>query len=96
MILDCIDDTSFYSGQVNRTETGRACQKWDSDVPHNRNNKVINGQYPEGNIEHNYCRDPADKYDKVWCYTEDPNKRWEWCPVAKCPGKFYTFIHPFL
>merc|ERR1719215_893224 len=30
----------------------------------------------------NYCRNP-DGEDGIWCYTADPNKRWEYCNPLK-------------
>ena len=33
--------------------------------------------------DHNYCRNP-DGEPAVWCYTTDPQKRWEYCDVPKC------------
>ncbi len=34
----------------------------------------------------NYCRNPDNKPDGPWCYTMDPNKRWEHCAVPLCSG----------
>ena len=34
--------------------------------------------------EHNHCRNPVGDSKGVWCYTTDPDKRWEHCPVPKC------------
>ncbi|CAG2224956.1 unnamed protein product [Mytilus edulis] len=31
----------------------------------------------------NYCRDP-DNTGAPWCYTTDPDVRWDYCPVPKC------------
>ena len=31
----------------------------------------------------NYCRNP-DSSEEPWCYTTDPNKKWEYCDVCKC------------
>ena len=40
----------------------------------------INGIYP------NY-RNPQDHEPKLWCYTTDANKRWEYCDIPNCQGK---------
>merc|ERR1719352_1852231 len=40
------------------------------------------GDEPEGN--HNFCRNPAGKKDKPWCFTVDPAKKWEYCEVPEC------------
>ena len=33
---------------------------------------------------HNYCRNPEGRGARPWCYTTDPNKRWEYCTVSMC------------
>ena len=37
--------------------------------------------------DHNYCRNPSRNLKGVWCYTTDPDKRWEHCPVPICEEK---------
>uniref|UniRef100_A0A1A8B5Q3 receptor protein-tyrosine kinase n=1 Tax=Nothobranchius furzeri TaxID=105023 RepID=A0A1A8B5Q3_NOTFU len=32
----------------------------------------------------NHCRNPGGISDKPWCYTSDPNIRWEYCAVPQC------------
>ena len=32
----------------------------------------------------NYCRNPDNSAGGPWCYTTDPNTRWEYCDVPKC------------
>jgi hypothetical protein len=65
---------------TNTTISGRTCQNWTKDTPHRRNsqtrNAVAKGIHGVG--DHNYCRDP-DAEGGPWCYTTDPNKRWEFC-----------------
>jgi len=69
-----------YKGFANTTESGRACQAWAAKSP----------QKPYGPIakklsgESNYCRNP-DGEPGPWCYTTDPDKRWELCsPELRC------------
>lgn len=31
----------------------------------------------------NYCRNP-DGEPRPWCFTTDPNKRWEFCDIPRC------------
>merc|ERR1719158_344625 len=66
-----------YKGKISKTKSGIECQKWSSNKPHK----------PYGNFgsigDHNYCRNP-DKEPGPWCYTTDPNKRWELCDVPIC------------
>lgn len=42
-------------------------------------------------LDSNYCRNP-DNERMPWCYTTDPDVRWEYCKVPSCgdgaePGK---------
>ena len=30
--------------------------------------------------------------DRAWCYTTDPDSRWEYCNVPHCPGDKYREI----
>ena len=41
--------------------------------------------FPDNSIEAagNKCRNP-DKGEAPWCYTTDPNTRWEHCDVPMC------------
>ena len=90
--MPCIDETTqmanrdgqcadkmAYSGTKSTTRTGRECQKWTSEVPHVPYPDMTKPEdFPEGDIDHNYCRNP-DNAELPWCYTMDPNIRWEFC-----------------
>ncbi len=39
--------------------------------------------YPDG-MNHNFCRNPDNEPDGVWCYTTDPIQRWDSCDVPFC------------
>ena len=54
-----------------RTQYGKTCQRWDVNWPHTPNYKPIITQ-------HNNCASP-DGDKKPWCYTTDPNVRWDYC-----------------
>ncbi|KAI8521466.1 hypothetical protein Bbelb_012200 [Branchiostoma belcheri] len=73
-----------YRGEWFTTVSGRRCQRWDSQTPHEHTRTPSN--YPSAGLEENYCRNP-DGEDAVWCYTSDPDQRWDWCPVPKCGGE---------
>merc|ERR1711942_606488 len=54
------------------TISGKECQKWSEDKPHKKN-------FSPEDKNHNYCRNPDKDYDGLWCYTTDPETRWERC-----------------
>ena len=67
--------TSF--SKNNKTLSGITCQKWTSQTPHKH--KRTPDKYPNKGLgDHNYCRNP-DNDKTIWCYTTDPNKRYEYC-----------------
>ena len=70
-----------YNGTLNVTESGRTCQKWDSDTPHSHPITSLHRYYLE---DHNYCRNPEGRGKRPWCYTMDPAVRWEYCDVLNC------------
>jgi len=72
-----------YIGAVSETVTGRTCQNWTSQVPHNH--QLWTG-LPEGSEKEakNYCRNPDGTSDGPWCYTSEPKVRWEYCDVKFC------------
>jgi len=71
---------SDYRGHVSVTKTGKTCQRWDSQLPHNHNNKPE--QKPNKGLEYNnYCRNPDGSAGGAWCYTTDPKTRWENCDI---------------
>ena len=66
-----------YLGKKSVTASGLTCQVWSTSIPHKH-------QYTDLG-DHNHCRNPEDSFDEgVWCYTTDPNKRWELCEVPTC------------
>ena len=72
-----------YSGKNTCTESGRTCQRWDTDYPQKRNKKQIPSNSKD--LHSNYCRHPGPPYEyRPWCYTTDPKKRWEYCHVPLC------------
>ena len=54
--------------------------------------KFICFRYPNAGLgDHNYCRNP-DGEPGAWCYTTDPDQKWESCGVIDCPGKIYLLL----
>ncbi|XP_066533081.1 plasminogen-like [Hoplias malabaricus] len=85
-IQDCTEECMHcsgeeYRGKVSTTESGLACQRWDSQKPHNHG--YIPSVLPEKYLEENYCRNP-DGEPRPWCFTESPAKRWEFCSIPRC------------
>ena len=72
------------------TRLGKTCQHWNVQAPHKFT--LPSSQYPELAGDHNYCRNPGSRGpDGPWCFTTDPDTRWEYCDVAKC-GKYILVI----
>ena len=86
---ECLsDDDPFglrYRGTMNTTKCGYSCQRWDAQSPHRH--------YFSPNLytEENFCRNPGDE-PLPWCYTTDPDTRFEFCARLKECGKT---IFPF-
>ncbi|XP_078603200.1 hepatocyte growth factor-like [Branchiostoma floridae x Branchiostoma japonicum] len=66
---------SDYRGNVSVTISGKTCQRWDVNFPHKYTFLPVD--YPE--LVENYCRNPDEGEPGPWCYTTDPNTRWEFC-----------------
>lgn len=71
-----------YKGTQSTTQSGTSCQNWLTDFPHRRNFNLR-----EPNANHNYCRNPDHDSRGPWCYTTDPNKRYEYCGIPKCSSE---------
>jgi len=85
-----------YTGSVSQTVGGRQCQRWSSNSPHTPYSGYTDSSFPDGSraAAENYCRNPDPNYqDGVWCYTVDPDKRWELCDVPMCPATTASGIH---
>ncbi|XP_071322633.1 muscle, skeletal receptor tyrosine-protein kinase [Trachinotus anak] len=79
----CYNDRGrFYQGSVNVTRSGIPCQPWSQQVPHQHRLSV--DVIPELKSSDNHCRNPGGISDKPWCYTSNPNIRWEYCAVLQC------------
>ncbi|XP_056150795.1 plasminogen [Lampris incognitus] len=74
-------DGTAYRGTVSATVSGKTCQRWSSQVPHKHSRTPEN--YPCKDLDNNHCRNP-DNEKMPWCYTTDPDTRWEYCEVPSC------------
>uniref|UniRef100_A0A4W5NUZ4 Macrophage stimulating 1 n=1 Tax=Hucho hucho TaxID=62062 RepID=A0A4W5NUZ4_9TELE len=59
-----------YRGQVDHTVSGRECQRWDQQYPHQHIYQPE--KYPDKSLDDDYCRNP-DASPVPWCYTTDPD-----------------------
>ncbi|XP_073730080.1 muscle, skeletal receptor tyrosine-protein kinase isoform X2 [Misgurnus anguillicaudatus] len=79
----CYNDRGrFYQGTHNVTVSANPCQRWDLQDPYHPRLSV--DVIPELRNAENFCRNPGGKRDRPWCYTTNPNVRWEYCLVPKC------------
>ncbi|ELU13163.1 hypothetical protein CAPTEDRAFT_32170, partial [Capitella teleta] len=72
-----------YDGMMRSTPGGRYCQSWNAQYPHiHEDYGNYNNWQRFGGVYHNenFCRnpDPVDG-NGPWCYTLDPNVRYEYC-----------------
>ena len=65
-----------YLGKMNVTTSGKTCQAWSAQEPHEHGYTEVG--------EHNQCRNPDGDSGGVWCLTTDPDKQWEYCSVPIC------------
>ena len=82
--VNCADgDQNAYRGTKATSASGAACQAWDVQSPHSHTRTDAN--FPGSGLDggHNYCRNP-DGEANAWCYTTDPDLRWESCGIPGC------------
>eukprot|EP00554_Chaetoceros_debilis_P000078 CAMPEP_0194095864 /NCGR_PEP_ID=MMETSP0149-20130528/57049_1 /TAXON_ID=122233 /ORGANISM="Chaetoceros debilis, Strain MM31A-1" /LENGTH=356 /DNA_ID=CAMNT_0038781825 /DNA_START=366 /DNA_END=1439 /DNA_ORIENTATION=- len=71
-----------YRGDIAVTIGGKQCQRWDQQSPHAHSYPPET--YPAAGLDgNNFCRNPSSGF-RAWCYTTDPNVRWEYCDVPVC------------
>ncbi|KAM6355363.1 plasminogen-like [Podargus strigoides] len=81
---DCINGNGKdYRGTVAKTGRGRACQEWNSQKPHSHK-YFTPVTHPTAGLDKNYCRNPDGDVNGVWCFTTDPEKKWEYCEIPHC------------
>ncbi|XP_066304573.1 plasminogen-like [Branchiostoma lanceolatum] len=85
---DCYTGDSIdYRGTVRVTETGKTCQRWDRQTPHNHNFRP--DVLTDRGLDENFCRKPDGNNTyytdhRPWCYTTNPSVRWEYCDITPC------------
>jgi Kringle domain len=93
----CMMDVSGlrYTGTMNKTLSGRACQMWSSQNPHVHPYDDVT--YFPDNVDDldavvNYCRNPVLGAGEVpdvkpWCYTAYEDMEKEYCNINYCKGR---------
>ncbi|XP_070568277.1 zinc metalloproteinase nas-4-like isoform X2 [Ptychodera flava] len=80
------NDGREYRGTLDYTTDGITCQRWTALWPHNHeyflNNTAKDAKRGVG--DHNYCRNPAGKRAKPWCFTTRKDVRWQYCDITVC------------
>ncbi|CAH1789708.1 unnamed protein product [Owenia fusiformis] len=83
---DCKTDIKGiqYMGTVSETKDGIKCQRWDAQTPHTHT-RTDPAKFPDETLADasNFCRNPTG-VDGLWCYTDDPNVRKDWCDIPFC------------
>ncbi|CAG00148.1 unnamed protein product [Tetraodon nigroviridis] len=83
---DCkIGNGETYRGKTSITILGVTCQAWSAQSPHQHNSFTPETHSDKG-LESNYCRNPDSDVNGPWCFTTDPNKKWDYCQIPDCVG----------
>ncbi|XP_029817483.1 plasminogen-like, partial [Manacus vitellinus] len=82
-LLECKEGKGVdYRGTEAKTQKGVRCQKWADNSPHKPN--YTPEKYPNAGLEENYCRNPDNDEKGPWCYTTDPDTRFDYCNIPEC------------
>ncbi|KAL0967413.1 hypothetical protein UPYG_G00251930 [Umbra pygmaea] len=82
-LLECVNGIGMdYRGTKSKTKSGKTCQRWESRFPHKPN--MSPSSHPKADLESNFCRNPDGDSGGPWCYTTDPDTRWETCQIQDC------------
>ncbi|XP_026157111.1 prothrombin [Mastacembelus armatus] len=76
-----------YEGNINITTSGRLCQHWRHSFPHPIM-REFNVSEPNSILKENFCRNPDNREEGPWCFTQDPTVQKETCRVPKCGEVF--------
>ncbi|XP_027249285.1 hepatocyte growth factor isoform X4 [Cricetulus griseus] len=82
-IRNCIiGKGSSYKGTVSITKSGIKCQPWSSMIPHEHS--FLPSSYRGKDLQENYCRNPRGEEGGPWCFTSNPEVRYEVCDIPQC------------
>ena len=97
MNVDCINtnDGALYVGKLNKTISGKTCQRWDVTTPHSHSYTTID-HFATTDVDMdevgNYCRNPGNDFYRPWCYITDPDVLYESCDVPYCTGNLQIIL----
>ncbi|KAJ8389988.1 hypothetical protein AAFF_G00111490 [Aldrovandia affinis] len=82
-VKQCIISTGLnYKGTRSVTKSGVRCQAWASTMPHEH--KYLHARDKQTELVENYCRNPDNETTGPWCFTTDPDLRFETCGIPQC------------
>ena len=83
---------SEYAGTVSMTLTGRTCQTWSAQTPHSHS-YTDPADFPDATLADasNYCRNLDNAAAGPWCYTTNPNNRFDYCDVGYCGSEYKKY-----
>ncbi|XP_014600328.1 PREDICTED: tyrosine-protein kinase transmembrane receptor Ror2 [Polistes canadensis] len=88
---DCIKDNGrYYMGKLNKTKGGLDCQPWSAQFPQNHDKPP--DIFPQIQKGENYCRNVDGIESMPWCFTMDPDTRWQHCDIPICDNTTNTII----
>ena len=76
-----------YRGCQTKTVSGRTCQSWLTNTPHDT--ATVEDYLDPVAAFDGFCRNtkkPLAPGKTIWCYTTDPDKRFEYCKPLDCPA----------
>lgn len=79
----CVPEKGLlYKGTLSITHSGAQCLPWSSDIAR----QISHGKnfLPNVNLVENYCRNPDNDEEGVWCYVNHPNMTHDYCDLNYC------------
>ncbi|XP_062837809.1 hepatocyte growth factor isoform X3 [Anolis carolinensis] len=73
-----------YMGNVARTRFGLTCSPWDQNIQDLKRHLPLEKDLDISKLKKNYCRNPDQNAHGPWCYTNDPQVPWDYCPISQC------------
>ncbi|NP_001086517.1 coagulation factor II, thrombin S homeolog precursor [Xenopus laevis] len=70
-----------YEGKLAKTISGLPCLHWDSPSVQQYGRKDF---IPEVKLQENYCRNPDNDGEGLWCFVSHPNLTYDYCPMNYC------------